>query len=694
MQTNENRSPDIQVLPIGLCNQIAAGEVVERPASVVKELVENSLDAGASRIEIDLENAGQALISIRDNGSGIKQEQLGLALSRHATSKISEFQDLYTVNSFGFRGEALPSIASVAELRLESIVLGQHTASFVEVQPSGEFNSGISGLHQGTLVEVRNLFSQVPARLKFLKSPATELKRITELITRLALTRPDVAFKLCSHGREILDFPAKQSLRARLSLVWPSSIIEQLLDVQGDSAGVKIRGVASAPSSSQARADRMYFYINGRAVSDKILSAASREAYRGKLLGREYPQLVLFLDLEPGLVDVNVHPAKSEVRFQDESLIFKIVYGTLLKTLQAQLGAGEGAIAEPNIADNIANPNRTTAAGITGKPTFVQQLPDANYQRTQPLGFWGELDRERIIRPQEQALGDSGGIDLDDLGEQPISGVSRVSGVSGLAGGSGLAGLARASLSETQEYSSLTPGMPTQYSFNQAETANPDTAVQQAQLPQLGPYTYLGQVGKTYLVLRYQANYARQPGMPAGMGAGGDAVDGDLEQLLILDQHAVHEKILYTKLVQGSFKAASQALIFPSELKLTAVQMEGFFEIKAQLEALGFAFQIDSLVLKITVLPSLLSVKAGVQFVTECLEQEFPKPVLTGLDPLLCRMACRSAIKAGQELSQAEAMHLLEQWLQLPEPEFCPHGRPCMVSLKLPDLEKMFKRKP
>jgi DNA mismatch repair protein MutL len=336
----------IRPLPEQLVNQIAAGEVVERPASVVKELLENSLDAGARRVEIDLEGGGAKLIRLRDDGDGIAADELALALERHATSKIASLEDLERVATLGFRGEALPSIASVSRFTLTSRRRGAAQAYAVSVEDGRRSEVKPAAHPDGTTVVVRDLFFNVPARRKFLRAERTELGHVEELVRAQALARPDVAFRVVHAGRALLDLDARGSAdpARRLDGAFDERFVEHALEVDASGAGLRLRGWVGLPTVARSQADRQYFYVNRRLVRDRLATHAVRQAYADVLFHGRHPAYVLFLEIDPSIVDVNVHPAKAEVRFRDGRLVHDFVFRTLYDALK---DTRAGAVASP-----------------------------------------------------------------------------------------------------------------------------------------------------------------------------------------------------------------------------------------------------------------------------------------------------------------------------------------------------------
>lgn len=407
---------NIHLLSPRLANQIAAGEVVERPASVAKELLENALDAGATRIELDVEEGGVKLLRIRDDGHGIAQDQLPLALARHATSKITELADLEGVQSLGFRGEALASISSVARLCLTSRTASASEAWQVEAEGRDMQPTVQPAAHPvGTTVQVCDLFYNTPARRKFLRTEKTEFDHLQEVVRRMALARFDVAFHLRHNGRQVfaLHHAADDSARARrIGQLLGEGFLEQALPIEVERNGLRLHGWVGLPTFSRSQADMQYFYVNGRIVRDKLVGHAVRQAYRDVLYGGRHPAFVLYLELDPNLVDVNVHPTKHEVRFRDGRTVHDFLYSTLNRSL-ADVRPGD-ELAAPAATESLELPRAEGLAGgeFAGQsgldlrdPTLTQTAPFAggagagtgnagnffrSFQRPQQAGFSGQ----------------------------------------------------------------------------------------------------------------------------------------------------------------------------------------------------------------------------------------------------------------------------------------------------------------
>ena len=782
----------IRLLPPELQNQIAAGEVVERPSSVVKELVENSLDAGATQIEVRLDQGGLAYIGVRDNGHGIAPDELEMAVTRHATSKLKSFADLLRIASLGFRGEALPSIASVSRLRLTSahtppITTGEgqnpqilkdlevaeiaeagqalekehkgeraqisqstkiaqniSSAAFIAVEHGLIKATGPAALERGTFVEVHELFNNVPARLKFLKTQATELKRCQELLSRLALAWLNVGFSLNSGGKEILNFPPRQSLAQRLALLWPPELTNQLAPFDLNWENMQAHGLAGPPAVAQTRADRMLFYVNGRSVQDRMLLSAAREAYKGRLLGREYPQLVIFLNLPPEDVDVNVHPAKTEVRFVDESQVFRLVRRAVN---QAVASFDVLAHYDAQSQNNSQNVGQTI---------------------TRPLGFWGAADRENIIPPQNnigrgelgewrerREMGELGEQreqrELGELGEWGSSEVSSAAFAGPFAGelpnelanelpnelpaqSKQFAGQIAGQFAETPASNPASnpagssagttaknvadpfsnPSAPSIYELAQINftprTPGPNSpsnfarpaylmdsspnlqassppaaelcAINSVSLDQTSNFiypnfVYLGQIAQCYLLVKQE------------------------DALLLLDQHAVHEAILHSRLRSGSYQAETQLLGLPISLSLHPSEADELENLLPQLEALGYVLELkqnelptkahepQTKTLEIKAIPAILDMGQAKEFLQKSLNGQ-----ANSLHDMWATMACRAAIKANCPLTNDEALELVRQWINTKDARYCPHGRPTGIRLGVNELEKMFKRKP
>ncbi len=402
----------IQLLSPRLANQIAAGEVVERPASVAKELLENSLDAGARRVDVEVEQGGIKLLRIRDDGCGIPPDDLPLALARHATSKIRELEDLEAVSSLGFRGEALASISSVARLTMTSRTAEAEQAWQVETEGRDMEARVQPAAHPvGTSVEVRDLFFNTPARRKFLRAEKTEFDHLQEVIKRLALARFDVAFHLRHNGKTVFALHEAQdeiSRARRVASVCGPAFLEQALPIEVERSGLRLWGWVGLPTFSRSQADLQYFYVNGRMVRDKLVAHAVRQAYRDVLFNGRHPTFVLFLEIDPGVVDVNVHPTKHEVRFRDSRMVHDFLYGTLHRALGEV--RPEDQLAAPAAVQQIVRPSGIAAGefgpqGEIGLAASILQQPAAEPSVWRSAGAGYQAPRPQAGIPQAEAQG-------------------------------------------------------------------------------------------------------------------------------------------------------------------------------------------------------------------------------------------------------------------------------------------------
>lgn len=406
----------IQALPPQLINQIAAGEVVERPASVIKELVENSLDAGASRIEVDIEQGGGKLIRVRDNGSGIHPEDLALALSRHATSKITSLEELERVNSMGFRGEALPSIASVSRLTIATRAEGESAGWAITGDGGDQVTPPIPDAHpQGTSIEVRDLFYNTPARRKFMRTEKTEFGHIETQLKRLALGRFDVSFSLTHNRKAVFSLPLAErpvEQERRLAGLLGSSFVDQVIHLEREQAGLSLRGWIARPVFSRSQADMQYFYVNGRMVRDKLVAHAVRQAFQDVLFHGRHPAYVLYLDLDPMLVDVNVHPAKHEVRFRDSRMVHGFIYRTLHQML-AETKPGQAV--DKNTGELIMVDNNSSQ--LQPKPEVPAYQRPLGFQiQEQKPDYQSSFDMQRPAAVSEEDKQDETGQQIPPLG--------------------------------------------------------------------------------------------------------------------------------------------------------------------------------------------------------------------------------------------------------------------------------------
>ncbi len=621
----------IKVLSDLLVNKIAAGEVIERPASVVKELVENALDAGAAHITVNIEDGGKQLIRVSDDGVGMDPENLRLAVMPHATSKISHEDDLFNIGTLGFRGEALPSIGSVSQMRIVTRTKDSIEGSEIVVAAEQVKSSSAAGCRAGTTVEVRDLFFNVPARRKFLKSNATEVGHINEQLSRLALAHRQIGFELTNNGRNSLKLNGGGGVRERIAALFGTELAGELMAIERCERGLHIEGYVAPPSRSRSTASWQYVLVNGRFIRDRFIQHAVREAYRGLMESSRHPIVFLFLTIDPGAVDVNVHPTKIEVRWQDSNLIHSQILAALrdkfLTTdLTPALRAG-GALGDRQ------QPSMETADADEVRRGVADYFKNLSPAQNHASGGIASSDQRTFLSPRDRL-------------PQEISPETWTA----------LYG---------REDRSAPPPELSEHGLHR----NYSDALQSAQRAKAI------QVHNAYLVA--------------------ESEDG----LIIIDQHALHERVMYEKLKQQLIAGPleSQRLLLPETLTVTAGQMALIMENQKLLAKLGIeAEPFGNDTIAIQAFPSLLKDADAVATLRDLLDKLVEKGEHTSTEEvvhhLLDTMACKAAIKAGDPLTPEEIDALLAQRGMVEKSSNCPHGRPTALRFSVNDLNKQFKR--
>ena len=637
MSITISRINRIRQLPAQLVNQIAAGEVVERPASVAKELIENSLDAGADRIEIDLEQGGVKLLRVRDNGSGIPREDLALALSRHATSKIASLADLEAVASLGFRGEALPSIASVSRLEVRSRARDVEEAWSIRGDGGDRLEEPAPASHPiGTTVEVRDLFYNTPARRKFLRAEKTELGHIEQVVRRIALARQGAHFRLNHNGRTLLDLPAaegEEGMRRRLAQLAGEGFLEHALAVAEAAVDLRLQGWVAAPAFSRSQADLQFFYVNGRLVRDKLVTHAVRQSFQDVLHQSRHPAYVLYLDLPPLLVDVNVHPAKQEVRFREGRQVHDFIFRALHRRLaEGEMGGGVATLGAPDSA-----PGFGFATGPVERGAPPRQLP-MSPRIAERRGDWlAHLD---VQRPAPA----------------PLSGATEAG-----PGGALTAGIAHV-------LSGVGPG-----------------AVELGEIPPLGyalaqlqGIYILSQAADGLVIVDMHAAHERigyerlKQSWEAGLAEGGQG--GDLARGLR------RQPLLVPVVVRVSEREADLAEASAGVLTRFGLVVDRVGEASLAVREIPVLLQgADAEGLLRDLLADLV-----VHGRSDMLQAR--------VNEILATLACHRAVRAHRRLTLEEMNALLRDMERTERADQCNHGRPTWVRLSLAELDRLFAR--
>lgn len=636
-------SAEVKLLDQNTANQIAAGEVVEKPASVVKELVENALDAGAGKIDITIFEGGTQYIRVADDGSGMTEANAKLAVLRHATSKIRAAEDLMSLHTLGFRGEALPSIASVSNFQLLTRPADEEFATSIRIDGGEQTECQQTGGQAGTTVIVENLFFNVPARRKFLRTNATEGRYINELLTRLALSRPDVRFKLVSNDKEVLSTPGNGSLFDAITALYGKKVSDELLKVDFTGTDVKITGYIGKPTLLKGTRQWQTFMVNGRIINNRMMSKAIDHAYQSQVPKSGFPFAVLMVEVDTHTIDVNVHPQKSEIKFSDDSVIYKAMYKALTDALTKPMSAkpqqaldllpdSELAVFKPVgqgiITDGMPLPKQQSvpkpAPVQQPKPAYADIFKTAPVHEPQPEPVQSEVWKqvEYTYTPPKT---------------EPVYTINEV----------------REEFKKQDEVSANVIGFTD--TNNETESIWP-----------------IGQVDKTFIIAQSE------------------------DTLYLIDQHAAHERILYDKFVNAHNNIPAQTMLMPLYIDVTAHDTEIIEKHREDFSRLGVDIEpAGETLLRVSSLPADIKADGAEDFIREITKMLSEMKNISPSDlrqNMLHMMACKAAIKAGEVLNMRQMRQLIIDLCNTEHPFTCPHGRPCMIEISSAELYKMFKR--
>ncbi len=635
----------IRILSDNLANQIAAGEVVERPASVIKELLENSIDAGATRIEVNIELGGRRLMRISDDGEGMSRDDSVLAFERHATSKINKLEDLSTIKTLGFRGEALASIASVAKVELVTKTLEAKIATRVNIDGGKIIDVKDAARNTGTTISVRDLFFNTPARRKFMRSEATENYHLTNIITHYALAHHEIAFTLTNNGRESLRVSQAKDLKERAYQIFGRDLIESFLPVNGGREYIaNISGFVSAPRERRSTRDSQYFFINGRFVRDKLISKGLQEGFRAVLPHGVYPVALLFLEIPLEEVDVNVHPAKTEVRFRRAEAVKEVIAEAVRNSLRN---------------NGLINPQSVVISPLSFEQKSFE--PETQSFEQQKIEFAIETPHFETSLPksfEEQVFEiNLDSHDFENAAENRLETIVNES--------SNLEIQIENRKSEISNYKELPP-------VDSALKATKVIEVKDLSPTKIRP---IGQLHDSYII----------------------AVDD--EGLLLVDQHVAHERILFDKFRQkeGERLVETQSLLLPETLDLSPAQAVAFQTVEPELEKLGFSLmKLSGRTIAIKGVPSDLAGNDARNLLSEILEtidrEKRGNAIETIRDEIAASMACKAAVKINMKLTPEKMQWMIDKLVLTANAITCPHGRPIVLRLTMKDIERSFHR--
>ena len=713
-------------------NKIAAGEVIERPASVVKELVENSIDAGATSINVEIKNGGISYIRITDNGKGIMPDDMEIAFERHATSKIRKAEDLETVKSMGFRGEALASIAAIARVEMKSKTEDSETGYEVVVEGGNVISKQETGCPKGTTITVENLFYNTPVRYKFLKKDFTEAGYIEDVMTRIALVNPNIAIRLINSGKTIIQTSGNGELKDVIYTIYGKEIAENVIDVNYEYEDIKVTGVIGKPAIARSNRANQLFFVNKRYIKDKVLTSGAEQAFKGMVTIGKFGFLVLNLEVNPQKVDVNVHPAKLEVRFEEESKVFKAVYhaikdsllkGDLVSDPEREYKNEETKVVEENNGglfqkiihkkeETVEEPKRNLIEELYQKRNnetnnniaqssyediinkMAEMQADVNTYRN--IGVLKEESEEYVTKQEDtkeqtQVINTMPNMEQTQVIETvPNMEKTQVIDMEDVIKKSKELENIKMEPEEKFEemYTSVFGKMPSKEEPIQEKKENPleDANVttgenisifEEKENDKFTPkYKFIGIAFSTYIIIELD------------------------KELYIIDQHAAHERIMYERIKENYYNDSqkdSQLMLLPDVITLTHKEMDIAKENMEMFEKAGFTLEeFGENTIKLTGVPNVcidldtkelfLETLDEINTVARTAKQEIE-------EKFIATVACKAAVKANMALTEEEVDSLMEKLLKLPNPFTCPHGRPTAIRMSKIDIEKKFSRR-
>ena len=664
----------INVLSFAVANLIAAGEVVDRPSSVIKELLENAIDSGADRISVEIQNGGVTYMRVSDNGCGISPEDLPVAIRRHATSKIKDAEDLDSIMTLGFRGEALAAIASVSDLRIISKQKEASVGAMLEAHGGNIVGVTERACADGTSVIVENLFSNVPARRKFLKKDITESMAVGAMVEKIALSKPNIAFKLIVDGKVKIDTVGDGSLKSAVYSVFGREFASKLIDADITVDGVRVHGFIGRPDNARANRNYQNFFINGRYVKTKTALAALEQAYTSYMASEKFPCCVLFIDINPATVDVNVHPAKLEVKFSNEKPVFEAIYYCVRNALEKDTQRPSISFTTPK-AQRVSD-RETPIAETRGESLKQRQITQELYSAQKSGGFQ-RITAEQYVKTYQKD--NDARPKIDDIVKVQVSenkpDLSPTKKSEDISTDKLLDKIAVSVKKSVEAKNEATDNRTVEKKPNVVEI--PKTVEQPKSVPVSLSYRIIGEAFNAYVLVEH----------------------GD--RLLLIDKHAAHERIIFEQLKASMSQReskTSQLLMLPIEVMMTSEEVLLIEEYRKEIEAVGFEFTVGKYTVNVNAVPEGISTDAVTDMLTviaERIKNNTGSAKLTRdiiFEKALYQASCKAAIKAGREYPREYVKWIVDKLMEIPDITVCPHGRPVAMELTRKNLDYQFER--